>query len=213
MKRIGCLHAHHSNINYIEHALAPFKIELVHFVDPGLMYHLTPNSTDDIAVKVKEQLNWISSCDIDATLITCTNYIALLDELSFASRVPIIKIDEPFFEQVCRKSERQILLFTNPATITGTMNRLYTYAAKQKKSININAWLIENSFDLLMNGQSDAYNQLILDYIGNDNNTDLISVAQLSMVEAVNLSGKDIGNPLNALVKHVVQQFDLEKQV
>ena len=40
-KRLGCLHAHYSNIEYIENAFAPYNIELIHFVDPGLMYQVT----------------------------------------------------------------------------------------------------------------------------------------------------------------------------
>ena len=42
-KKLGCLHAHYSNIEYIENAFSPYNIELVHFVDPGLMYQVTTN--------------------------------------------------------------------------------------------------------------------------------------------------------------------------
>lgn len=33
MKKIGCLHAHYSNIEYIQKAIASNDLELVHFVD------------------------------------------------------------------------------------------------------------------------------------------------------------------------------------
>lgn len=36
-RRVGCLHAHHSNIAYVERAFASYEVELIHFVDPGLM--------------------------------------------------------------------------------------------------------------------------------------------------------------------------------
>ena len=42
-KKLGCLHAHYSNIEYIENAFTPYNIELVHFVDPGLMSQVTTN--------------------------------------------------------------------------------------------------------------------------------------------------------------------------
>jgi hypothetical protein len=36
MKRIGCFHAHYSNIEHVEKALSDYEVELIHFVDPGL---------------------------------------------------------------------------------------------------------------------------------------------------------------------------------
>lgn len=35
-RKLGCYHAHYSNIEHIEKALGSYDIELVHFVDPGL---------------------------------------------------------------------------------------------------------------------------------------------------------------------------------
>lgn len=99
MKKLGCLHAHHSNIEYIEQAFQSEEdLELLHFVDPGVLQHVSKGS-DGVAYKVKEQIEWIISCDVDAMLITCTNYIALLEnEAVFNASIPIIKIDEPFLK-------------------------------------------------------------------------------------------------------------------
>ncbi len=62
-KRLGCLHAHYSNIEYIEKALTSFNIELIHFVDPALMYQVTSNEKfqeSDAQFKAKEQIEWIA---------------------------------------------------------------------------------------------------------------------------------------------------------
>lgn len=40
-KKLGCLHAHYSNIEYRENVPSPFNIELIHIVDPALMYRVT----------------------------------------------------------------------------------------------------------------------------------------------------------------------------
>jgi hypothetical protein len=34
---LGCLHMHHSNIPYIDRIVAPDRVDLLHFVDPGLI--------------------------------------------------------------------------------------------------------------------------------------------------------------------------------
>lgn len=72
-KKLGCLHAHYSNIEYIENVLSPFNIELIHIVDPALMYRVTSDGNfqeSDAQNKVKEQIEWIAQCNVDAILIT-----------------------------------------------------------------------------------------------------------------------------------------------
>jgi Asp/Glu/hydantoin racemase len=209
-KRIGCLHAHYSNIDYIEQAFNSFhEIELEHFVDPGLIQHVA-KGTSGLSLKVKEQVEWIASCNVDAILITCTNYIALLKEEELSLSLPIIKIDEPFFQSLCEVTQPQIILFTNPATVEGTMERLYQYAKLHDKAINVQAKVIDNTFELIMQGKKQAYNNAIMQYfreiMGEGR---LISVAQLSMVEAAQQFEKEfeipIIHPLKSLVGFVMK--------
>ena len=80
-KKIGCLHAHYTNIEYIETAFSKFDIEWLHFVDPGLMHRVSTDenfNNSDAQKKVKQQVEWIAECKVDAILITCTNYIAFI---------------------------------------------------------------------------------------------------------------------------------------
>jgi aspartate/glutamate racemase len=210
-KRIACLHAHYSNIDYIQNALSSYELELVHFVDPGLMSRVTSDkSFDEVQAKNKviEQIEWISQANVEAILITCTNYIALLEENRLHTSIPIIKIDEPFFSSVCNIAEPQVLLFTNPATVEGTMRRLNEFASIHDKSIsNIEARVIENTFELIMQGKKEQYVEEVSKYIEGilaSEKSKKISVAQLSMVEtAVKVERElnvKIGNPLESLI-------------
>lgn len=208
--KIGCLHAHHSNIAYIEQAVGA-KVELIHFVDPGLMNRISNDKDFDLEKakhKVIEQIEWMAKSGVDAILITCTNYIALLEEEHLETSIPIIKIDEPFFSHLCKITQPQILLFTNPATVEGTMNRLKQFASWQNQLVpDIEARVIENSFKLLMQGDKEKYSDGIADYLRAHfelNPDTKISVAQLSMVEAAERITQEvqvtIGNPLAPLV-------------
>lgn len=215
-KRLGCLHAHHSNIDYIEIALALHEVELVHFVDSGFMYKMTQDEhfhEADALVKVKEHLEWIASCDVDAILITCTNMIAVLKDEHLSLEIPIIKIDEPYFEVICREQQPQTLLFTNPATVTGTIERLQEYAKLYEKTINIEIHVIENTFELLMQGKREAYNTAISQFLHETaQGQPLISVAQLSMVDAAQQFSKAMGisitNPLQPLVNAILLEMN-----
>jgi len=220
-KRLGCLHAHYTNIEYIENALAPFNIELVHFVDPGLMDRLTSDQNfheADAQQKVEEQIEWIAQSNIDAILITCTNYIAILQEDQLSISVPIIKLDESFFDFICNIQQPQTVLFTNPATVEGTIERLKHYAATNKKSINIEVVVLNNTFDLIMQGRKKEYNQEVVRMLEKLIDDDkIISVAQLSMVDAAQLveanTGRSITNPLKTFVTYIVKELDLEEKI
>ncbi|WHY00455.1 hypothetical protein [Neobacillus sp. DY30] len=213
-KKIGCLHAHYSNINYIEMALSAYDVELSHFVDPGLMYRVKNDEgfTDSNAQrKVKEQVEWVVQSGVDAVLITCTNYIALLEDL--AANVPIIKMDEPYFEVLCEIDQPQTILFTNPDTVPGTMNRLQQYAKSKQKVLDIEVVVIENTFELIMSGKKDEYQKEVADSLKNYQGR-TVSVAQLSMVGAAQQVEQETSqmviNPLGALVTAMVKQLNLK---
>ncbi len=212
-KKLGCLHAHHSNIEYIELAFHNTEnVELIHFVDPGLIQQVS-KGTNRLASKVKEQLEWMEGCNMDAILITCTNYIALLEKEQLELSIPIIKIDEPFFETLCEEKQPQTVLFTNPETVEGTMNRLQQYALLHEKSINTKIKVIDNTFELIMQGKKEAYNNAIRQTLHHlEEEQRHISVAQLSMVEAARQFEKEstltITHPLKSLAKFVMKAIE-----
>ena len=219
-KRLGCLHAHYSNIKYIENALSTYDIELIHFVDPALMYRITSDENFkevDAQNKVNEQIEWIAQCNVDAILITCTNYIAILQEEQLSLSGPIIKIDEPYFDSICNIQQPQTILFTNPATVKGTMERLNQYAYNHQKSLDIEVIVINNTFELIMQGLKQEYNQEISKFLNRIIKEDkIISVAQLSMVDASKeveyRTSKPIINPLDTLISSVVSQLKIGKK-
>ena len=220
-KRLGCLHSHYSNIEYIENALSKYDIELIHFVDPGLMYRVTSNepfSNSDAQNKVKEQIEWIAQCNVDAILITCTTYIAIMQDEAISLTVPIIKIDEPYFKFISKIQQPQTIVFTNPATVQGTMCRLKNFAATQNISLDVEVKVIENSFNWLMLGQTEKYAHTIAVFLHQlmKESSRVISVAQLSMVEAAERvedeTSRKVINPLDTLVSAIVKQLNLEEQ-
>jgi len=221
-KRIGCLHAHYSNIAYIEQAFSDYDAELLHFVDPGLVGRVSSDekfSVIDARQKVKEQIEWIAEYKVDAILITCTNYIALLEEDQLSLSIPIIKMDEPFFTYICDQEQSQILLFTNPATVEGTMKRLHDRASELGKSPQVEVQVIQHTFELIMKGMNEEYLRALTGYmhtlLESDKNT-TISVAQLSMVEAARHMEKEtnrrIGNPLETLMSFAVEKLQLQRK-
>src|SRR5918993_1147871 len=158
--RLGCLHMHHSNIPYIDGIVAPDHVELLHFVDPGLMRRIGSDasfSSDQAGQQVRGQLDWMAGCGVDAILITCTNYIAMLADEPLDLTIPVIKIDEPFFAYLMEQDLPHLLLFTNPATVEGTMRRFHDYAQHAGTLPDIKVEIIPGTFELVMAGKTEEY--------------------------------------------------------
>jgi hypothetical protein len=211
--RLGCLHAHHSNIGYIDTIIPHDTLEAVHFVEPGLLRRIGSDagfSAADAAAQVQRQVDWMTACGLDALLITCTNYIAAMPEGPTPHGIPIIKIDEPFFAYLLQQPPRHLLLFSNPDTVEGTMRRLQDYAASHGVQPKIEIEIIPNSFALFMTGQTEAYNRAVAERLRELlrlNRFTSLSVGQLSMVDAARRvaeeTGHAIGNPLQSLRAHL----------
>lgn len=216
MEKLACLHAHHSNIEYIDRALQSFGIEILHFVDPILSCILKKDydfEKEQARNNLKDIIKYIAKSDVDTLLLTCTDYITLLDE-NFKIDIPILKIDEPFFEMICQVEEPQTILFTNNRTVSGTMERLRLYAQQNNKSIQVKVEVIEGIFELIMQGRKEEHDAKLEKYlyeIMKDRN-EMLSVAQLSMVDATtrveNIIGRNIINPLNALEEYCIQSVN-----
>lgn len=211
--RLGCLHAHHSNIGYIENIIPHDTLEAVHFVEPGLLRRIGSDagfSMDDAAAQVRTQLDWMSACGVDALLITCTNYIAAMTDEVTHPDISIIKIDEPFFAHLLQQPPRHLLLFSNPDTVSGTVQRLQDYTATQGLEQEIEFEVIPNTFNLFLTGQTEAYNRAVAERLRELvrlNRFTSLSVGQLSMVDAAvrvaEETGHAIGNPLQPLRAHL----------
>ncbi|CAG7617892.1 hypothetical protein PAESOLCIP111_02059 [Paenibacillus solanacearum] len=218
--RIGCLHAHHSNIPYVEEALASERMERLHFVDPGLIHRLTGGETGiaEAAAKVKEQLAWIKGSGVDAILVTCTNYIALLDTIPAETglaggSVPVVPIDEPWFDEVLEQGGEAVLAFTNAATVEGTMGRLRKYAAARGVPLKAEAAVAGHCFPLLLQGRAEAYHEEVETFLRDlvRNRSGNVVVTQLSMTEAARRAEKSLGveliQPVRALQRKLRRIF------
>jgi len=211
--RLGCLHMHHSNIGYIDSIVAPDRVEVVHFVEPGLMRRIgSAGGISEVQAgeQVRRQLDWMASCGLDAILITCTNYIAMLPDEPLDLPLPIIKIDEPFFAYLLEQPSPHLLLFTNEATVAGTVRRFHDIASRAGRDPDIAVEVIDGTFELVLAGKTEEYAAAVaarLRDVARSGQYQAISVGQLSMAESARRvtaeTGVPIGNPLDSLRGHL----------
>ncbi|UOK64261.1 hypothetical protein MT997_06910 [Paenibacillus sp. OVF10] len=197
MITIGCFHAHYSNIALIEETLAPYEVELVHYIDPGLdrLKHDADFSDVVIREKVAQTLQWIAECHADAILVTCTLFATVLEQEATQVPVPVIGIDDPLLQEMRRIPGDYIIAFTNPATIEGTMARV-NQALQQEdengqlhvaKTSQTEAVCIPGTFELIMRGDQQGYLEAVregLQQISEQYPGKTVVAAQLSMAPA-----------------------------
>lgn len=96
------------------------------------------------------------------------------------------------------------------------MERLRRHANRLQKSLDIEVIVISDTFNLIMQGQKEQYNQEIVKFLTHiiQDEMSAISVAQLSMVDAAwqveYETAKTIMNPLTPLVTSIVRQMKTE---
>lgn len=162
MIRLHCLHAHPSNQSYIEDVFGDTDLELHHTVDSSFIERATkdldfnPHKQQAYAINhlMKEE-------EADIILLTCTQYIAALGDQHHLFKQPIVPIDEPIFELICQRKGPLQLVFSNPDTVDGTMERLKSYAKEHGKQIDAEVIVMEGVFHLCLNGDMQDYEELI----------------------------------------------------
>lgn len=217
---IGCYHAHYSNIDYIRQAMEPYDVELVHFVDPGLDRRKTDADfpLERVQARIAETIAWVGSSHVDAVLVTCTFFTAHMDDRGGGLLpVPIVKIDDPLFEAICECPRPPMLVFTNPATVRGTLDRLADYARAKGKPLAFQPRLLEGTFELLMQGKKEAYTDIVAEGLGAlamEHPELQVWAAQLSMAAAAEKAEREatvhIGAPLSVLVRHMAKRLRLQ---
>ncbi|WP_315371262.1 aspartate/glutamate racemase family protein [Paenibacillus xylanexedens] len=229
MITIGCFHAHYSNIALIEETLAPYEVELVHYVDPGLdrLKHDADFNEVVIHEKVAQTLQWIAECHADAILVTCTLFATVLEQEATQVPVPVIGIDDPLLQEMRRVAGDYIITFTNPATIEGTMARV-NQALQQEdengqlhvaKTSQTDAVCIPGTFELIMRGDQQGYLEAVregLQKIAEQYPGKAVVAAQLSMAPAaaqVTIDrGIPIHSPLALLAAYLEKDLGLARQ-
>ncbi|AMM99326.1 MULTISPECIES: hypothetical protein [Bacillus] len=218
MIRLHCLHAHPSNQSYIEDVFHDTEIELHHTVDSSFIERATQDPDFNLHKQQTYAINKLMKEDeADIILLTCTQYIAALGDQQHLIKQPIVPIDEPLFELICQRKGPLQLVFSNPDTVDGTMERLKSYAKEHGKQIDAEVMVMEDVFHLCLNGDMSAYEEQIKKQLRRCmKKSGDICVMQLSMVHAAQQMEKETGipiiQPLSPLKQFVHQTISALKE-
>jgi len=197
-----CLHAAESNIEIMEQALSDTPIQIQHEVDSHLLKLIREerpfHEQKDYAYK---KIMALTEQQPDFILITCTNYIVLVDHIDSEIHIPLLKIDELLFDQLKEAQMPIKLIFTNKQTIAGTMARLKQTISPK---VDIEVIFIPEVFDWYLSGDKNRHDQKLFNTLHElDTPQTILAVAQLSMANCAErysqLSGKQVLSPITAI--------------
>ncbi len=119
----------------------------------------------------------------DLLFSQCSSVGEAVDVARNLVAIPILKIDEPMAEQAVAAGGVISVLATVSTTLAPSLRLLERTAAAQGKAVDIRPCLVEGAFEVLIQGDKERHNQMVLEQINQvASKSDVIVLAQGSMV-------------------------------
>jgi Asp/Glu/hydantoin racemase len=119
---------------------------------------------------------------VDLIFSACSSLGPSMDVARLLVNVPIIKIDDAMTQRAVALGSTIGVMATVPTTLPPTVDLIQHWAVAAGKSVEIKQHLCEGAFDILMSGDRDRHDQMVLDgALQLAPQVDLIVLAQASM--------------------------------
>jgi Asp/Glu/hydantoin racemase len=133
----------------------------------------------------------------DAFFNTCSSVGEAADVIRQVVDIPVIKIDEAMAAEVVDLGERIGVIATLPTTLAPTARLVARQAEAAGKKVKIGRYLVEGAFDVLVGGDPETHNRMILDEIQRAaGEVDVIALAQGSMSRLLPHLPPELGVPV-----------------
>ncbi|MHC1781767.1 MAG: aspartate/glutamate racemase family protein [Anaerolineaceae bacterium] len=122
--------------------------------------------------------------DAGADLIfsACSSLGPSMDIARGLVKIPVVKIDDAMTRKAVEMGSTIGVMATVPTTLPPTVDLILQWAAEMKKLVDVKQHLCDGAFEILMNGDRDLHNQMVLDgALKLAPQVDLIVLAQASM--------------------------------
>jgi Asp/Glu/hydantoin racemase len=158
--------------------------EVMHFVDSDVL--ATVQRENGISRKSEERMTHLAqaaeAAGADIIFSACSSLGPALDVAARNVSTPVVKIDEAMALQAASDGDRIGVLATVPTTLGPTSDLIQAKADELGRSITIEQRLCEGAFAVLMSGDREKHDSMIIEQAADlAQNVDLIVLAQASM--------------------------------
>jgi Asp/Glu/hydantoin racemase len=159
-------------------------VRLINIVDDSLLPDVmeTGKITPEVTSRMIDYIVAAEKTGADAILSLCSSLGPTIDEARKRVKIPVIKIDDAM-AQIAAKSANKIgVMATVPTTLGPTVDLIKEKAIMLQKEIEVTPCLVKGAFELLMNGEKDTHDQMVLESAKElAKSVDIIVFAQASM--------------------------------
>ncbi|MGE5462834.1 MAG: aspartate/glutamate racemase family protein, partial [Syntrophothermus sp.] len=159
-------------------------VEVIDFVDSHILAdvrkvgHVQPRHIQ----RMCHMAQAAEAAGADLIFSACSSLGPSMDVARKLVNVPIIKIDDAMTQRAVELGSRIGVMATVPTTLQPTVDLLQQWAQAAGKPVEVKQYLCEGAFDVLMGGNRDRHDEMVLDGACElAPQVDLIVLAQASM--------------------------------
>jgi Asp/Glu/hydantoin racemase len=184
------------------------EVRIVNIVDDSLLADVRSAGrlTPSVTRRMVGYAELAQSSGASAIFNCCSSVGEAVDVIRKLVDIPIVKIDEKMAEEAVNLGRKIAVVATVATTLDPTVRLIESKAVEYGKSIDIERHLVDGAFDLLVAGDTQNHDQLVIGEIQvAATNSDVILLAQASMSRLVGTLEGKLPVPLLSSPKSGVQ--------
>lgn len=159
-------------------------VRLINIVDDSLLPDVMETGVidDDVQKRMSAYVRAAEDTGADAVLSLCSSLGPTIDPTRDTVEIPVIKIDDPMTRRAVELGRDIGVMATVPTTPGPTIDLIRENAAEMGKEVTIHDRLVKGAFQILMGGDKDKHDQMVIDTARElGKQVDIIVFAQASM--------------------------------
>ncbi len=188
----------HTSFVSVQHLTELFRelvpaVEVRHIVDDSLLAEVLRSGgvTPGVVSRMCEYYKAAELAGSDLIFNQCSSVGEAADVAAQLVRTPVVKVDSRMAEIACRTGRRIGVVATLATTLDPTCRLIESTARRMGREIAITRRLVDGAFDILVKGDRDRHNAMVIDAIRRlAREVDVVVCAQGSMVAILSQLGE-----------------------
>ncbi len=174
------------------------EVEMVNIIDDSLLEEVKKNGHVTPAI-IRRMCTYVQAADSlhpDLIFNQCSSVGEAFDIARSQVSCKTLKIDEAMAEKAVELGERIGVVATVASTVAPSCRLVEKKAKKAGKNVTVTRYLVDGALDILMSGDVDKHNELVISAIRKaEKENDVVVLAQGSMTAILPLLG-DTSKPV-----------------
>lgn len=168
-------------------------VEMVNIIDDSLLNEVKTvgHINSEIISRMCSYVQVAKTLNPDLIFNQCSSVGEAFDIARSQATCKTLKIDEPMAEKAVSLGNKIGVVATVASTVRPSCNLIKKTAKKMNKNVTVNEYLVDGALDILMSGDVDKHNELVIESIRKaEVENDVVVLAQGSMTAILPLLGE-----------------------